>query len=66
VTAPEAQKKAPETAQKPRWSPRFCNYPAAVAQIEAARRTGADPAALIDRLDVDGLTRTLLRRKFLT
>jgi hypothetical protein len=41
------------------------SFPAAVAQIEAARALGGDVAATVEAVNVDGVTRSLLRYKFL-
>jgi hypothetical protein len=40
------------------------SYPAALARVEAARSRGGDVAALVEGLNVDAVSRSLLRFKF--
>ncbi|MFL6282754.1 MAG: hypothetical protein ACJ74Q_06260 [Pyrinomonadaceae bacterium] len=42
------------------------SFSVAVAQIEAARALGGDVAAMVEAVNVDGVTRSLLRYKFLS
>jgi hypothetical protein len=42
------------------------SFSVAVAQIEAARALGGDAASMVEAVNVDGVTRSLLRYKFLS